>query len=388
MIKTVKANYILQPKYLEDISVNRELEVHFIDGRVTFQSDGKRHEVSFSDQLSEKLSSQRTATALKMKTHMVQTLTDEALKRLSFLRKTAQPNAAAIFFVKSKLDAYELAEDIAKRHKIGATVLTEDTENVFETLERFRNGTDEVIIAIRLLSEGINLRRTRVIAHLTNTTAEMSVIQMWTRGCRKEHHSQQGPSYIYSLKIPDLVEIAKSMGVVKIHTMLKEEREGDFGGGHSGGEPSSFIAIDAEAKENTAVFRGSETPEIHLKLAETYRTKNPKLYEGLSDTQIAGIVLDANPNALPDKEKIQSSETYDDVRKRMIGQITILNNRLAYQQDVEPKEVHRKWISLGGKRHEDSSIKDLKAKLDWLTTELEELAFQQSFEAEDYFPAA
>ena len=112
-----------------------------------------------------------------------------------------------------------------------------------------------------------------------------------------------------------------------------------------------------------------------MKLAETYRTKNPKLYEGLSDTQIAGIVLDANPNALPDKEKIQSSETYDDVRKRLIGQITILNNRLAYQQDVEPKEIHKKWISLGGKRHEDSSIKDLKAKLDWLTTELDELAF-------------
>ena len=88
----------------------------------------------------------------------------------------------------------------------------------------------------------------------------MSVIQMWTRGCRKEHHSQQGPSYIYSLKIPDLVEIAKSMGVVTIHTKLKEEREGDFGGGHSGGESSSFIAIDAEAQENAAVFRGQRPP--------------------------------------------------------------------------------------------------------------------------------
>ena len=268
MIKTVKANYILQPKYLEDIGVNRELEVHFIDGRVTFQSDGKRHEVSFGDQLNEKLSSQRTATALKMKTHMVQTLTDEALKRLLFLRKTAQPNAAAIFFVKSKLDAYELAEDLLKRHKIDATVLTEDTENVCQTLERFRNGTDEVIIAIRLLSEVINLRRTRVIAHLTNTTAEMSVIQMWTRGCRKEHHSQQGPSYIYSLKIPDLVKIAKSMGVVTVDTRLKEEREGDFDGGHSGGESSSFIAIDAEAQEIRRSFEVRD-PETHLKLAET-----------------------------------------------------------------------------------------------------------------------
>ena len=97
MIKKVKANYILQPKYLEDISVNRELEVHFIDGRVTFQSDGKKHEVSFGDQLNEKLSSQRTATALKMKTHMVQTLTDEALKRLLFLRKTATKCSGYIF---------------------------------------------------------------------------------------------------------------------------------------------------------------------------------------------------------------------------------------------------------------------------------------------------
>ena len=84
MIKTVKANYVLQPKYLENIAVNRELEVHFIDGRVTFQSDGKRHEVSFSDQLNEKLSSQRHCYGIEMKTHMVQTLTDEALKRLCF----------------------------------------------------------------------------------------------------------------------------------------------------------------------------------------------------------------------------------------------------------------------------------------------------------------
>ena len=51
------------------------------------------------------------------------------------------------------------------------------------------------------------------------------------------------------------------------------------------------------------------------------------------------------PKRSSSKEKVQSAETYDDVRKRMIGQTTILNNRLAYQQDVEPKEVHRRWIS-------------------------------------------
>ena len=388
MIKTVKANFILQPKYLEDISVNRELEVHFIDGTVTFQSDGKRHEVSFSDQLNEKLSSQRTMAALKMKTHMVKTVKDEALERVLFLRRTTQPNAAAIFFVKNKLDAYELQEDIERSHNIKATVLTEDTQDVSETLDKFRNGTDEVIIAIRLLSEGVNVKRTRVIAHLTNTITRMSVIQMWTRGCRKETHVQRGPSYIYSLKIPELVEIARSMDTVTIHTKLKEEREGDFTGGNNSGDSSSFIPIDAEAQETTAIFRGSETPETHLKLAETVRNRSPELYQNLSDTEIAKIVLDNNPNALPTEEKVLSGETYDDVRKRQIGQITILNNRLAYQQGVEPKEVHRKWISLGGKKHEDSSNKDLEAKLNWLTSELEELASQQSFEAEDYFPAA
>jgi superfamily II DNA or RNA helicase len=326
--------------------------------------------------------------ALKTKTNMVKTVRKAAIERLLFERRTTQPNAAAIFFVKNKLDAYELQEDIERSHNIKATVLTEDTQDVSETLNKFRNGTDEVIIAIRLLSEGVNVKRTRVIAHLTNTITRMSVIQMWTRGCRKETHLQKGPSYIYSLKIPELVEIARSMDTVTIHTKLKEEREGDFTGGNNSGDSSSFIPIDAEAQETTAIFRGSETPETHLKLAETVRNRSPQLYQNLSDTEIARIVLDNNPNALPMKEKVLSGETYDDVRKRLSGQITILNNRLAYQQGVEPKEVHRKWISLGGKKHEDSSNKDLEAKLNWLTSELEELARQQSFEAEDYSPAA
>ena len=116
---------------MEDISVNRELEVHFIDSRVTFQSDGKEHEVSFSDQLNEKLSSAHRYR-IENETHMVQTLTDEALKRLLFC-EALQPNAAAIFFVKQI--RHELAEDIKRRHEIDATVLTEDTQSVSETLK-------------------------------------------------------------------------------------------------------------------------------------------------------------------------------------------------------------------------------------------------------------
>ena len=68
------------------------------------------------------------------------------------------------------------------------------------------------------------------------------------------------------------------MGVVTVDTRLKEEREGDSGGGHSGGESSSSFLLMLRRKKIQRSFEVRD-PEIHLKLAETYRTKNPKLYE-------------------------------------------------------------------------------------------------------------
>ena len=43
---------------------------------------------------------------------------------------------------------------------------------------------------------------------------------------------------------------------------------------------------------------------------------------------------------------------------------------------------------MGGKRHDESSNKDLEVKLNWLTSELEELARQQSGKDKGYPSAA
>ena len=367
----VKANYSIREAELTKLGISREKEVIALNGDVTYHADGSLHTVTFDDELDERHSSFRNNTALQTDSGMARTLIDMSIERLTHLRQTSHPNAAHIIFAKNKVSAHEIADDILKRHNKIAVVLTEDTQDPIKVIRDFNQSSQEIIITIRMLGEGANIPRVRVVTQLTNYSTRMSVIQMWTRASRKEHLDQEGPSYIYCFKLQELLAIAESLDDVVVQTVnesdLNKQSESAEPGDSEQSRTSPFTPISAAAGNVIAIFRGSMTSSEQLRLAQTFRQQHPELAYGLSDTQIASIAATYGVKPSVTKPKIDQPETYDETNERLREASNTLANKLARHRNVNPREIHQEWINLGGPRNDDADNEQLQFKIDWLS---------------------
>ena len=367
----VKANYSVREAELTKLGISREKEVIALNGDITYHADGNLNTVTFDDELDERHSSFRNNTALQTDSGMARSLIDMSIERLRHLRQTSHPNAAQIIFAKNKVAAQQIADDIFKRHKITAVILTEDTADPIKVINDFNRSSQEIIITVRMLGEGVNIGRTRVITQLTNYSTRMSVIQMWTRASRKERLDQTGPSYVYCFKLRELLDIAESLDDVVVQTVneadLKVRRDSEKSGDGEQARLSPFTPISAAAGNVVAIFRGAMTSSEQLKLAQEFRQQHPELANGLSDTQIASIAATYGVKPSIVEPLVEQPETYDETNERLREASNTLANKLARHRNVNPREIHQEWINLGGPRNGDADNEQLQFKIDWLS---------------------
>lgn len=370
----VKTDFIRSMTQNIEDGISRPLDFYHLNGDISFQVDGTNYDVTFDSELDDHLSSCRLRTALDPAHGLAVELSSHAVIRLRELRQTVQPNAAMIVIAKDKNHAAMLKFMLKKHFTINATLLTEDCTDPTSTLREFLKSNDEVIIAVAMVTEGVNLNRSRVILDLTNKTTRLGCIQLWSRAIRKENISQTGSSYVYSLAHPPKVEIAKNFEGATLHTIKSDgsSTKSPVGGGSSI-QSGSFIPIHAQATEMSSIFRGIEASPNELALAADFRSKNPVLAEGMSDTQLGKIAATLAPDKVPLPATAARSETYDEKRQRLKVTVTSLANKLAFRAGREPRDVHKAWIKKGNPRHEDADNGHLEQKVDWLVTNLEKI---------------
>ena len=368
----VKTDYIRSMTQNIEDGISRPLDFYHLNGDISFLENGTNHNVTFDDELNEKLSSYRLRTALSATNGLAFELSHHAVNRLRMIRQTAQSNAAMIVVAKDKPHASSLEKMLKKRFSIDATILTEDCPDPASTLRGFLRSNDEVIIAVAMVTEGVNLKRTRVILDLTNKTTRLGCIQLWSRAIRKENFSQTGSSYVYSLAHPPKVQIARDFEGATLHTITSDGTSSNSAAvGGSTTQAGSFVPIHAHATEMSSIFRGIEASPGELALAADFRSNNPVLAEGMSDTQLGKIAATLAPDKVPLPATAARSETYDEKRQRLKVTVISLANKLALRAGSEPRDVHKAWIKKGNPRHEDADNGHLEQKVDWLVTKLE-----------------
>ena len=110
-------------------------------------------------------------------------------------------------------------------------------------------------------------------------------------------------------------------------------------------------------------------------MVNTFRSAYPDKATDCSDVTLVQV-LKAVGYKIPQSDEDESAfqeprnETYDETVKRYRKRISQKANQLANFLDVEPRDVHRKWINGGGSKHEDAHFDELIAKDQWLNQEL------------------
>jgi superfamily II DNA or RNA helicase len=201
-----------------------------INGRMEWTApDGMEHEATFDDRLSRDLASQRLRTALDAAGEWMPTVLAQAHAQLMHLR-ARDPRAAGLAITIDQEHARAIAAVMQERLGVSPTIATSDDPAASDKISRFADGIAPWIVAVRMVSEGVDIPRLRVGVYATNTVTELFFRQAVGRLVRWNARLGRQGAYMF---IPDDVRLRKFGAAIaeqRRHCLRKESRDDDDGG--------------------------------------------------------------------------------------------------------------------------------------------------------------
>ena len=212
--------------------------------------DGSELAASFDDPLPRSLANQRLRAALSLEGEWLPTVLKHAHNQLLQIRHS-QPDAGGLVIASDQEHAQAIAQLLRQRFSVRATVAVSEDPKASEKITRFANNSDPWIVAVRMVSEGVDIPRLRIGVHATTTTTELFFRQAVGRIVR--YTGGRGKAYMF---VPDdarLRHFASTISEARRHRLEtaldeREKREGaDFG--EDDGQMSLFAVHSATAIE-------------------------------------------------------------------------------------------------------------------------------------------
>ncbi|MDC0162013.1 helicase-related protein [Paracoccaceae bacterium] len=381
MEKEIKPDVICSMGDAINEGFSRPLEFIALDGVFKWDEDGELITASFDDQLSEEKSRRRLRVALGGRSSFKRDLFNHANNRLNDIRAYEQSNAANLIFTTDIREAEIMKEIIIQETGITPPIIHNQLADASSVFEDFKNGTDPHIITVKMINEGANVKRARLVTYATIVKEALTFEQIVTRVCRKEHFQQTGPGYIFMPNDPDLVEMAQNIEGMTLRTILPVD-DGTKATKQNLNSSSSktFIPISAQANGYNGIYRGQFAGKVEMNLAKVWRSNHPNVAHSISDVDLANVLATQQLEDQVSQPEISApvpEETHDEKVRRFKKRIQHQVNRLAHIKNREPKEIHRKWLDLGKPKHAISTIEDLKSKSDWLDAQIEKSIAQE-----------
>jgi superfamily II DNA or RNA helicase len=207
--------------------------------------DGSLHSATFDDKVNATRASERLRTALSLEGEWLPTVLQSAVERLGLIRRE-QPNAGGLIIAIDQEHARGIAELLRDRFRTRARIVTSDDPAASAGIEAFAAGTEPWLVAVRMVSEGVDIPRLRVGVYATTTTTELFFRQAvgrlvrWTRGVPRQR------SWLFIPDDPRLRVLAARIAEQRRHS-LKRAADAAL-------EDSPFSAPVARLEEQMSLF--------------------------------------------------------------------------------------------------------------------------------------
>ena len=181
---------------------------------------------SFDDALDDARSAQRLRTALSLDGQWLPTVLRSAHERLTAIR-AVDADAGGLVIATDQEHARGIAEMMRWRLRVEPVVVTSDDPTASARIARFAAGTDPWLVAVRMVSEGVDIPRLAVGVFATTTTTELFFRQAvgrfvrWRRGARRQQ------AFLYIPDDPRLRARAFQIADERRHSLRRQDREDD-----------------------------------------------------------------------------------------------------------------------------------------------------------------
>ena len=288
---------------LRDRGVVRPVYFPRINGFMEWVApDGSLNSASFDDTLDRTGSSQRLRTALSAEGEWLPTVLSQANERLMELRAGRQPNAGGLIIAADQEHARAIADLMRRRLRVNPTVVLSDDPQASSRIGHYARGDQPWIIAVRMISEGIDIPRLAIGVYATTTTTELFFRQAvgrlvrWTAGIPRQK------AYLFIPDDPKLRMWAHQIADARKHSLRKPSEDGDESELRFAREAEAFDKQVSEPDEQLSLFAAlssvaTETSQTGVMVAGSVFEDDYETDERHGADGADGLPLDATDDA-------------------------------------------------------------------------------------------
>ncbi len=181
---------------------------------------------SFADELASDQMSARLRTALSLDGDWLATVLGQAHDRLRIIRED-QPEAGGLVIAIDQDHAQGIARLLRERFRTTADVVVSDDPGASKKIAEFTNNDRAWLVAVRMVSEGVDIPRLRVGVYATTTTTELFFRQAVGRFVRWQTGRPSQKAYVY---VPDDARLrahAFQIAEARRHVLRPTEQQDD-----------------------------------------------------------------------------------------------------------------------------------------------------------------
>jgi superfamily II DNA or RNA helicase len=291
-------------------------------------------EYRFGDDIDEKFWGDRLRFAVsperddaqQIKSGLLVDLLKRANNRLNDIRRAGHPDAAGLIVASGVDEARKIVEILRQTTGHRAIIVANDEEGSVEKIAAFTKGEKPWIVAVKMVSEGVDIPRLRVCVYAARITEELFVLQVIFRIVRMLENVI-GESYFFYPADHRLVAIARTVEAEIEREII--EREKTPRTGIEPPEPAKREFVGATSETWKSTMSGEIYSDEDIEIAEAFRHEYPSLAGSIVElAKFNRSWRKYHEAAQPQPDDVVFEESYNEKRERLRREIHTAVGRL------------------------------------------------------------
>lgn len=343
---------------------------------------------SFADEIPSEEEGRRLRTALDPQGEWIRDVIRQADARLLEIRKSSYPSAAGLLIAIDKAEARKIASLMRDLLGIDPVVALSDDADASRKIHEFGNGKESAprwLIAVRMVSEGVDIPRLFVGVWATNTLTNLFFRQVVGRFVRLIAGVEDQTGYLFIPRVDRLIEYVETIKIERDSALRLEDDEEDEGAPFDGDPYTRPPSLpDWAPYSSTAIEDATYIGDEAFQPSEMQRVREFIIGSGLEGASPATVALivrrwqawgqSTSPQAAPQVvaplpvETVPASHQREQLRRKVRN----LVSRFIQAQRDSGVEVDQKTVYLTLMRHQGTSqpeatIEQLKERIQILS---------------------
>lgn len=328
---------------------------------------------TFTDEVSEQRARERLRMAIHAEGDWMGLVLQTAHKQLVELRTGDHLEAGGLVIAMDMSHARAVAGKLQRATGIVPTLVISDDPAASEKITGFARSRDPWIVAVRMVSEGVDIPRLRVVVYATNILTEMYFRQAVGRAVRCQPEPEEQTAYFYIPADENLKQLALRIKQEQDHQLEGEIEKTKTGGDGPGGPQTHLgpVFITNEGWCSDSIYDEHTFSLDEQARAESLRSLDrafasvPAAAMAKLLRHLGGAGTAPHPSAEPtERPGIPLNRT--DEKKKLGKLINRLAGRIVHDTGVQHDQVYIRLMQIDGKKQPDCTVDDLHERISFL----------------------